>query len=106
MVQALTDSTFQSFLSENPVALIDFTATWCGPCQLLKPTIEELATQYAGKAGVAMVDIDENSSIAGQFSISAVPTILVFKGGQVVEQLIGMNPKKKYAEILDRELSN
>ncbi len=104
MVHALTDQSFEEYLQANKVALVDFTATWCGPCQMLKPIVEQLATEYEGKAGVAMVDIDQNRAIASKYGIMSVPTVMIFKDGQPVEQIVGLRSKPDYAKLLD-ELS-
>lgn len=106
MVQELNTGNFQQFLSENKVALIDFTATWCGPCQMIKPFVEQLATEYAGKAGVAAVDIDNSSALAQQFQITGVPTLIVFKDGQPVDMMVGAAPKAAMKQKLDGALAS
>jgi thioredoxin 1 len=86
----LTDATFQQDVlnSDKPV-LVDFTATWCGPCRMIAPIIEELANEYQGKAVMGKLDVDENPETSMNFGIRSVPTLLIFKGGQVVDQIIG-----------------
>ena len=100
-----TDSNFQAEVveAEQPV-LVDFWATWCGPCKMIAPTIEELASDYDGKARIGKVDIDQNQEVAMQHGIQAIPTILVFKGGKVVQRFQGVSPKEKLAEALDAAL--
>ncbi len=89
--------------SEVPV-LVDFTATWCGPCRMIAPFVEQLAEEYAGRAKVAKLDIDENPATAQRYGIRGVPTLYVFKGGEVVAQQVGAVPKQKIAQLIDRAL--
>ena len=81
--------------------MIDFWATWCGPCRALAPTIEELAEEYKGKMVVAKCDIDENNEIAVQFGIMSIPTVLFIKNGEVVEKQVGLVPKANLKKIID-----
>lgn len=98
----LTEENFQSEVLEStkPV-LVDFWAEWCGPCQALAPVIEEVAVDFEGRAKVGKVDVDDNSSIAMKFDIRSIPTLLFFKDGQIVDQVIGITPKEVIAEKLD-----
>ena len=89
--------------STEPV-LVDFTATWCGPCRQIAPFIDQLADEYAGKAKVAKVDIDESPATAQRFGIRGVPTLYVFKGGQIVAQQVGAAPKARIAQLIDAGL--
>jgi thioredoxin 1 len=102
---AVQDSTFKNEVidSSTPV-LVDFWATWCAPCRAIAPSLEELATQYKGQVKIAKVDVDENQQIAQQFGIRSIPTLLVFKGGKVVEQLVGAVPKTKLEDTLKKHL--
>ena len=99
------DATFKSEVldSQTPV-LVDFWATWCAPCRAIAPSLEELATQYKGKLKIAKVDVDENQQIAQQFGIRSIPTLLMFKGGKVVEQLVGAAPKAKLEDSIKKVL--
>jgi thioredoxin 1 len=89
--------------SDQPV-LVDFWATWCAPCRAIAPAIEELATQYKGKVKVAKVNIDDNQDTPQQYGIRSIPTLLVFKGGQVVEQIVGRVDKSRIEDALRKAL--
>ena len=89
--------------AEEPV-LVDFSATWCGPCQQLSPIIDELAEEYSGKVKVGKVDIDKSQDVAAKFGIMSVPTVLIFKGGEKVDQVVGLLPKTQYKTKLDQLL--
>ena len=89
--------------SEQPV-LVDFWATWCAPCRAIAPSVEELATQYKGKVKVAKMDIDSNQDTPQQYGIRSIPTLLVFKGGKVVEQIVGAVPKARLEAALTKAL--
>jgi thioredoxin 1 len=87
------------------LVLVDFWAVWCGPCQMVAPIIEELATEYADRVKVMKLNTDENPEIAGKFQVMSIPTILIFKNGQPVERLVGAMPKRKFKEVLDSLLA-
>ncbi len=98
----LTDANFQDEVlnSDQPV-LVDFWAAWCGPCRAIAPTIEELASDYEGKAKIAKMDVDNNQQIPMQFGIRSIPTLLFFKDGRIVDQAIGVVQKRELAAKLD-----
>ena len=100
---AVKDDTFEAEVlkSDKPV-LVDFSATWCGPCKALAPTIEALAAEYAGRVKFVNCDVDEARSAAMRYGVSSVPTLLLFKDGEVVGQLIGNQPKDNIKALLDR----
>jgi len=86
--------------SKSPI-LVDFWANWCAPCLAAGPVLEELAGEYAGKIEFAKVNVDENGHLASKYGIAAIPTMLIFKGGQPVEQITGFKPKKELKKVLD-----
>ncbi len=99
------DSSFKTEVLDSSVpVLVDFWATWCAPCRAIAPSLEELATEYKGKAKIAKVDIDANQQVAQQYGIRSIPTLLVFKGGKVVEQIVGAVPKTKLEAALKKAL--
>lgn len=101
----LTDESFKTEISEyEGVALVDFWAPWCGPCQMVGPVIEELATEFEGKAKVGKVNVDEQQSLAEHFQIMSIPAVFVFKNGEVVDTLIGAMAKEDYKEAIQKHL--
>lgn len=94
----------QEVLQSSVPVLVDFWAPWCGPCRAIAPAVEELASEYAGKARVVKVNVDEDPEISSQFGVSSIPALLVFKDGKVVETLVGSRSKPVIAAMIDRAL--
>jgi thioredoxin 1 len=102
---AATDKNFSSeILESEKVALVDFWATWCGPCMQLGPVIEELAGDYADRAVIAKLNVDENPATAAQYGIRSIPSLLIFKNGKVVDQLLGAVPKNQISKKIDEHI--
>jgi thioredoxin 1 len=102
----LTDSSFETEVLKSTIpVLIDFWAIWCGPCRMVSPIVEEIAGEYAGKLKVGKVDVDSNPATAMQYGIRSIPTLLLFKDGQVIEQIVGAVPKRVIVDKLSRHLA-
>ncbi len=102
----ITDNSFQTDVldSSNPV-LVDFWATWCGPCRMIAPIIEDLAGEYEGKATIGKVDVDNNPQTAMQYGVRSIPTLLIFKGGKLVDTVIGAVSKSYIVDRLEAHLN-
>ncbi len=101
----VTDDSFdQEVLNSDIPAVVDFWATWCGPCRMIAPIIEELGEEYDGKAKMCKLDVDNNQQIAMRYGIRSIPTVLVFKGGEVVDTIIGAVPRAQIEERLKNHL--
>lgn len=99
----LTEGAFDKATAQG-VSLVDFWAGWCGPCKMLAPTIEELGSQYEGKAVIAKVDIDAEPGLAGRFGVMSIPTVILFKDGAEVDRMVGLMPSETYTQALDANL--
>lgn len=105
-VLEFTDTNFKSEVLEasGPV-LVDFWAPWCGPCRMLTPTIEQLATDYSGRVKIGKVNTDDNQQTAAEYRITSIPTVMLFKDGQLVDKVVGAPPKQHFTNMLDKALS-
>ena len=101
----VTDSTFkQEVLESEAPVLVDFWAPWCGPCRMVAPVVDEISEQYDGQVKVVKVNTDENPSVASQYGIRSIPTLMIFKGGQRVDMVVGAVPKTTLANTLEKYL--
>ena len=104
-VVTATDSSFKSEVLDSKVpTLVDFWAPWCGPCKTLSPVIEELALEYSGRMKVVKVNTDDSQEVAAQLNIRSIPTVLLFKNGQVVETIVGALPKRHFVDMVQKHL--
>jgi thioredoxin 1 len=104
-VQTFTDSNFEdTVIKAGGPVLVDFWAEWCGPCKRLAPTVDALATDYAGKVTIGKLNVDENPNTAFKFQIRGIPALLLFKGGQVVESVVGLAPKDELKKVIDKHV--
>jgi len=102
-LKTLTDSNFEEE-TKSGVVLVDFWAEWCGPCRRLAPTVDALAQEFSGRATVAKLNVDENPNVPGRFMIRGIPTLLLFKNGQLEETLVGLAPKEDIAAMITKHL--
>ena len=102
MALAITDATFDEVvLKSNKPVVVDFWAAWCGPCRMVGPVIDEIHTEYDGKAVVGKVDVDANQEFAAKYGVRNIPTVLIFQNGEVVGRQVGVAPKKTYTDDID-----
>jgi len=107
-VSSVTDNSFQSEVidaSQAQPVMVDFWAEWCRPCHMLAPAVAEIAAEYAGRLKVVKLNVDENMNAAGRFNIRGIPTLLIFKGGQVADQIVGAVPKEQISKIVDQHIT-
>ena len=105
MALEITDANFEELVlkSDKPV-LVDFWAAWCGPCRMLAPIVEELSEEFKGKAVVGKVDVDTQTKFAGEFGIRNIPTVLIFKDGEMVQRQVGVAPKTTYVNLINENM--
>lgn len=103
MALEVTDATFeQEVLQSDKVVMVDFWAPWCGPCRILGPIVDELAAEYEGKAKIVKLNVDESPNTASQYGVQGIPTLIFYKNGEPVGQIVGVQPKDALASVLDR----
>lgn len=100
----LNESEFDAKVGSAPLAMVDFWASWCGPCKMVGPVIESLGGQYEGKAVVAKVDVDQNQGLAARYGVMSIPTVLFFKDGKEIDRKVGVMPAGAYSQVLDAHL--
>ena len=104
MVEHFTAASFEAAVAGDKPVLVDFWATWCGPCRMIAPVIEEVAAEFDGRAVVGKVDVDEEPGLAQRFGVMSIPTLIVLKGGKVVEQAVGARGRADVAAMISRHL--
>jgi thioredoxin 1 len=101
----VSDKSFEAeVLQSNLPVLVDFWATWCGPCKSIGPVIDELSKEYAGRVKMVKLNVDENPATPGQYSVRSIPTLILFKGGKIIEQMVGAQPKTRLVAMLEKAL--
>lgn len=99
----VTDSTFEAMVLKSEVpALVDFWASWCAPCRAIAPIVDEMAAEYSGKLRVVKVNVDDNPATPGKYGVRGIPTLILFKGGKVVDQLVGAVPKNQIKDLIEK----
>jgi thioredoxin 1 len=108
-IPSVTDASFQADVieaSKTQPVMVDFWADWCRPCKMLTPTVEEIAREHEGKLKVVKLNIDDNMGVPGKFNIRGIPTLLVFKGGLVADQIVGAVPKEQIVKVIERHITS
>jgi thioredoxin 1 len=100
----LTDATFDAIINSDKPVLVDFWAEWCGPCKMIGPVVEELAADYDGRAVIAKLNVDENPNVTAKYGVRSIPTLLVFKNGQIVDKQVGAVPKSVLSGKLEAQV--
>ena len=106
-VDSVTEQAFEAeVLKAATPVLVDFWATWCGPCKMIAPIVEDIAGEYAGKLKVLKLDVDENGGVAAKYSIMSIPTLGIFQGGELIERIVGYMPKEQLKKRIDAALTS
>ena len=100
----LTNENYESFINSKTPVVVDFWATWCGPCKMVSPVIEDLANEFEGKTSVCKVNVDEMPDIASQYKIMSIPTVMIFKNGEIVDKAVGVRTKEEYQNMIKNAL--
>ena len=101
----ITDSNFEEIINSDKPVLVDFWAEWCGPCKMIGPVVEELANEFENKAIIGKVDVDTNPEVSAKFGIRSIPTLVIFKGGEIVDKQVGAVPKSVLSEKIEAQLT-
>ena len=104
MALQITDANFEELVNSGKTMVLDFWAEWCGPCRMVSPIIDELATEYEGRVTIGKMNVDENDDVVGQFGIRNIPTVLFFKDGKMVDKVVGATAKDKFVEKIEAML--
>ncbi|AFY42487.1 thioredoxin [Nostoc sp. PCC 7107] len=104
IVDAIQESEFNTLLTQEKILVVDFTATWCGPCRLISPLMEQLAEEYKGRAKVVKVDVDNNKPLFKQYGLRSIPAVLIFKDGDLVEKIVGVSPYEQFSGAVEKLL--
>ena len=100
----LTNENYESFINSDKPVVIDFWATWCGPCKMVSPVIEDLANEFEGQTSVCKLNVDEMPDIASQYKIMSIPTVIIFKNGEIVDKAVGVRTKEEYQNMIKNAL--
>src|SRR2546423_9702771 len=103
-VQQITDADFDQIINGGKPVFVDFWAPWCGPCRVVGPIVEELAPSYSGRAVIAKMNVDDNPTVPQRFGVTSIPTMMMFKNGQLVDRVVGAIPKSALQQFIDRNL--
>lgn len=104
MALEITDKNFEALVADNQCVVVDFWATWCGPCKMVAPLIDELAKEYEGRVAIGKCDVDQNTELPAQFGVRNIPTVLFIKNGELVNKLVGAQPKAEFVKAIEAML--